>query len=475
MDPATAFAQLQRTRLPAAWAADRPGSGVPHTVVALPSFSLDSSVYEHYGDRVPPLENRFLHCLLLLRRPEVRLVYLSSRPVPPAVLDGYLAMLPPDAVERLHLLSPGDDSARALACKVLDRPDLVAAVRAVAASGPAVIEAWNVTEAERDLALALDIPVFGTAPELRSLATKSNGRRLFRGAGVPVPRGVEDVHDVAEVAAAIAALRADGPLPGGVVVKLDDSVAGDGNVVLPAAALDGDVAAVVAAALPPWYVEVLRRGGIVEERVTGTDFRSPSCQADVTPDGDVVVLATHEQRLGGPDAQVYEGCSCPADPGYAAELARHTTTTGRALAAEGARGRFAVDFVVCRDASGWRVVALEINLRKGGTTHTLGLTRLLAGATYDAEAGTLRDPGGRPVHYAATDNLVDPAWQQRTPSEVRAALERAGLSYDPATGTGVVPHLLDCLPVDGRMGYTAIGPDPTSVADLERRLLDALR
>ena len=472
MDPQAAFAELQR-RLPAAWAADRPGSGVAHTVVALPSFSLDRRVYDHYGDRVPPLENRFLHCLLLLRRPEVRIVYLSSRPVPPAVLDGYLALLPPTAAERLVLISPDDASARPLARKLLDRADLVTQVRA-AAHPTAVVEAWNVTDAERDLALALDIPVFGTAPELRPLATKSNGRRLMRDAGVPVPRGIEDVHSPDDVAAAVSELLADGPLPAGVVVKLDDSVAGDGNVVLPAAALGGDVRGAVDSALPEWYVEALRGGGVVEERIAGTDFRSPSCQADLTPAGEVVVLATHEQRLGGPDAQVYEGCSCPADPGYAPQLAAHTVATGRALAAAGAVGRFAVDFVACRSGGTWQLHALEINLRKGGTTHTLGITRLLTAATYDAATGVLVTPAGGTVHYAATDNLVDPRWRARTPDEVRALVAGAALAYDDATGSGVVPHLLDCLPVDGRMGYTAIGPDAAAVAALETRLLDAL-
>jgi hypothetical protein len=52
---------------------------------------------------------------------------------------------------------------------------------------------------------------------------------------------------------------------------------------------------------------------------------------------------------------------------------------GVELARNGAMGRFAVDFVVSRQSSvdSWDVYGLEINLRKGGTTHTLGVVRLL--------------------------------------------------------------------------------------------------
>ena len=43
---------------------------------------------------------------------------------------------------------------------------------------------------------------------------------------------------------------------------------------------------------------------------------------------------------------------------------------GRRLAELGALGRFAVDFVVVQDNTGaWTPYAIELNLRKGGTTH----------------------------------------------------------------------------------------------------------
>ena len=110
----------------------------------------------------------------------------------------------------------------------------------------------------------------------------------------------------------------------GVVVKHDDSGAGDGNAVLD---LRGDIRAAVEG-LPAWYRRDLAAGGVVEERISGAEFSSPSAQVDVLPDGRVVLLATHEQELDGKDGQVYVGCRFPADPAYAAEIGRHAVATG---------------------------------------------------------------------------------------------------------------------------------------------------
>ena len=476
-DAAERYLALQR-RLPAAWEADRAGSRVPRVVIALPSYSLDRNVLSHYGARVAPLENRFLYAALRTADFASRVVYLSSRPVDPEVFDAYLSLVPAadhaTIRARTLLVSPDDESIGPLAAKVLARPDLIDEVRRFISDDLALIEPWNVTEAERDLALALDVPMNGTDPRLWRLATKSEGRRLFRASGVSHPAGVEDVTSVEEVVAAVRQMRSAGAAPAGVVVKLDDSVAGDGNVVLSAEKLDAGVETAVHAALPDWYAPLLRAGGVVEELVAGDGFSSPSGQGEVLPNGDVQVLSTHDQRLGGESGQVFEGCSFPARDAYASEVAECVAVVGRALRAKGAIGRFAVDLAVARAGSSWRVAALEINLRKGGTTHPFGVTRLLSGGRYDPPTNRFVLPDGSTRCYGATDNLVDDAWKGRKPAEAVQLLRHAGLAYDSAEVTGVIPHLLDCLAIDGRMGYTAIGRDRAHVAELEKRLFTAL-
>ena len=481
-----AFERVQ-AKLVEAWRADLPGSETDHLVVALPSYSVDATLLAHYAERLPALEQRYLVSILLLSNPHTRLAYLSCTTPPSYVVDAYLALLPDsirdDARRRLTVIGVGDPSPRPLATKILARPDLIEHLRRLGGDRPVLVEPWNVTATERDLAVALDMPLYGSPPELWRLCTKSGGRRLFREEGVPLPPGEEDLRRLDAVTTAIAHLRREDPQLPAVVVKLDDSASGDGNAVidlegLPAPGHEGELGAVGRRlqALPGWYVETLgHQGGVVEARISGEDFRSPSAQLTVTPTGEVVVLSTHDQVLGGHAGQVYQGCRFPADPAYAAEMARMAAVVGKRLAREGVVGRLAVDFVAVKGRRGWELYALEVNLRKGGTTHPFATARLLLGGQYDPDAGEFRDTDGRSKYYVATDNLVDPGWRSLDPERVLHAILDAGLGFRRSTRTGVVPHMLSGLPIDGRFGLTAMGDSPEESQALHDQVAEVVQ
>jgi hypothetical protein len=354
---------------------------------------------------------------------------------------------------------------------MLDRPDLIKQLRSHFGARPVVIESWNVTEHEVAIAEQLQAPMNGLDPALRHLGFKSAGRRLFAAAVVPVPYGREDVRTIDDVVAAIEAIRTARPRIASVVVKHDDSGAGDGNAVInvPEASnepSDTDVIRRRVEVLPEWYVTDLR-GGVVEELITGTDFASPSVQIDLLPDAEVVVLATHEQVLGGSDGQIYTGCVFPANPAYAAELARYGQAIGESLAANGVARRASVGFAAARDESGRRnLYALEVNLRKGGTTHPYAALRNLVPGSYDAAAGRWVAQDGNPRACRTTDNLVDESWIGMPAREVIDAVDAAGLGFDHRTGTGVVLHMLSGRGIDGRLGLTAFAHDPVTAEAL---------
>ena len=121
-------------------------------------------------------------------------------------------------------------------------------------------------------------------------------------------------------------------------MKLDDAVSGFGNAVvdLRGARDAAEMRRRVGrprpendALDPDGYLEELERdGGIVEERISGAEFRRPSVQVRASPEGSTEVLSTHDQILGGPTGQTYFGCKLPADPGYAVQLGQY----GRAIA-----------------------------------------------------------------------------------------------------------------------------------------------
>jgi len=477
------FIALQ-ARLPPSLEVQTPGSTIPHVSVAVPSFSLSDTVLTHYAPLLGALEHRYLLPALVLRHvPGGEYVLVTSSQPADEVLDYYARLADPDHPEdirrRLHIAHVPDSGPHGVTTKLLNRPDLIDDLRTMIAGRPAVIEPWNVTDDEAQLAMALGVPVNGTSPDLWPLGFKSRGRRLFREAGVPTPEGVEGVRDRAEVAGAIAAIRRARPQLDKVVVKQDNSAAGDGNLIVPTqrddrpipveqlreSCLDG---------APDWFADDLRSGGVVEELMVGTTVNSPSCQLDISPDGTVTVLSTHEQQLGGDNGQVYTGCSFPARPEYAGILAEHALAVGKQLAAAGALGRAGVDFLAVLGQGRWRVYALEINLRRGGTTHPLTVLSELVPGRYDAPGGCWRADDGSTRDYHSSDRLQDEAWTGMSAAEAIAAIADAGIAFDHATGTGVVLHMMNGLQVDGRVGVTAIGVDEAQAGDLFDRTRAAL-
>jgi len=323
----------------------------------------------------------------------------------------------------------------------------------------------------------LGVPVNGTPPLLRNRAFKSAGRRLCQAAGVPVPLGREDVRSVDGILAAIHELRSERPGLKGVLVKLDDSASGDGNTsidLLSAEATDDGLRHRLTG-LPSWYLQDLANGAAVEELVSGMWFSSPSAQVEMQPGGVVKAIATHEQVLGGEAGQTYLGCRFPADPAYAAEIARHAQAVSEQLAHAGARGRCAIDFVAVGLAGGGHsVAAVDINLRKGGTTHPYAVLRNLVPGAYDAEKGEWVASDGTPRSYVATDNAVDPAWRGVSALDLVEHVRSAGVEFDAKKGTGAVLHMLSGLGIDGRFGMTAIGRSRQEADEIYEAVLTAV-
>jgi len=275
---------------------------------------------------------------------------------------------------------------------------------------------------------------------------------------------------------------AEHPGTASMIVKLNDGVAGNGNATVDLRDVDGGRRELVAERVAVLELEsptltrdeywdrFARDGGIVEERVTGTELRSPSVQLRVLPDGQVELLSTHDQLLGGPSGQRYIGCTFPADPAYSRLISGPAEVIGRRLAAEGVLGRFAVDFVVVRDDAGeWEAHAIELNLRKGGTTHPFLTLQFLTDGRYDGPSGRFLTSTGAERHLVATDHLESPALRALRVGDLFDAVARHRLHFDQSRETGVVFHMISCLTELGRVGLTAVGSTPDEAMDIFRR------
>ena len=478
--PNEEFAELQK-RLRALWPSVtlRSIGDVERTVVVVHSLSLD--VPEQLVPVFPAYEERFL-CLVLslLRSRRSRVIYVTSQPILPRLVDYYFGLVPeldtPGARGRFSVVSLVDGRNVPLTRKLLARPGAVDRIRALVAQPElALLLPFATSPDEVELAVRLGVPLYGADPDLAWLGTKTGSRRVFAEEGVPHARGF-DVGSERDVLSALRELASETA-----ILKLDRGVSGLGNALvnvesaLGAGALAGSLALEDTEARVEEYLRALAdQGGIVEERIEGDDFRSPSAQLRISPSGQVEILSTHDQVLGGPHGQTYFGCRFPADDGYAARIAVEALKVGRRLAREGVIGRCAVDFVAVRQNTDWQPYAIEINLRCGGTTHPFMALSTLTDGLYDPLAGEFRTRLGDIKHYVATDHLDAPAYSALTPDDLLDVVNERSLGWDAERETGVALHMVSALAVAGRVGLTAIGDTPSEAQALYRELKQTL-
>src|SRR6266511_129745 len=424
----TRFAELQ-AKFKSLWPAVtlRSIGDVERTCVVVHSISFD--VPDHLIPVFPAYEERFL-CLVLslLRAPRSRVVYVTSQPIHPRVLDYFFALVPEldtqEARSRFFTVSLVDSRNEPLSQKLLARPRAIRRIRSLIGDPElAFVLPFCMTDHEAALAVELGLPIYGSDPALNWLGTKKGSRTVFADEGVSgLGNALIDLADL------------DGRDPFS-ALELEDSELSTHEY---AAALDAE-------------------GGIVEQRIEGEMFRSPSVQLRISPAGQVDIMSTHDQVLGGPHGHTYFGCHFPADPEYAADIAAEGLKVGRRLAREGAIGRASVDFVTVMTGDGWRPYAVEINLRCGGTTHPLFALTALTDGVYEPLSGEYRTRLGDLKHYAATDHLDSPTYQSLTPDDLFDVVAEQAVGWDNERETGVVLHMASALAVAGRIGLTAVG------------------
>ena len=464
------------------------------TIVVVPSISgeLNTSL----GGMAQAYEERFLFLLFLLRQPRARLIYATGQAIDQSIIDYYLDLLPgvisSHARKRLFAVSPMDASPVPLSQKLLERPRMIEKIRALIPDPErAHLVPYNTTELERDLAIALGIPMYGADPRFFEIGSKSGCRKLFEELGVRHPLGVEDLHSFDDLVRAIGELRGHKPEIQQVLVKSNEGAGGLGNALVdiegiaaPGSANEAaDIASRVkgmtfddpSTRVDIYLADVEKGGGIVEERIKGSDFRSPSVQLRVTPLGDLEILSTHDQLLGGPSGQTYLGCVFPADPGYAVAITEEARKVGERLASLGVVGRFALDFVTVKKPDGsWDHFAIELNLRKGGTTHPFLTLQFLTDGSYDPATATFTAPSGQTKCFVASDHVESHAYKGLTPEDLFDIAVKDRLHFDHARQRGIVYHMISAISSEGRTGITAVGDSPEDAMSIYEEALAAI-
>jgi pheganomycin biosynthesis PGM1-like protein/ATP-grasp domain-containing protein len=491
LSPEQEIADFERLkpRLRELWSALSAREEESYTSVVIPSLTLDQTELSKL-EAASFYEERLLFLLIRLRNPQAHMVYVTSQPIHPLILEYYFQLLvgipASHARSRLTLLCAHDASPRSLTEKILERPRLIQRIRyGISNPSRAFMTVFNSTPLERKLAVLLGIPLNGVDPQLTGLGTKSGSRKLFREAGVPLPEGIEDLRSEEDIVAALDTLRERRPGIRRAVLKLDDSFSGEGNAIFryPKSSWRGairDALAGLAFSVPTEPDHYRRKfsemGGIVEEFLDYPEWASPSVQLRIDPQGEVVLLSTHDQILGGAANQVYQGCRFPAAEPYRRRIQEAARRVGEALAQRGVVSRFGIDFFVGRRAeeAEWKIFALEINLRIGGTTHPFLALQFLTGGHLDPESGAFSSPGGLAKFYRSTDNLKSETYRGLCPEDLIDITTINHLHYSHGTETGVLFHMVGALSQFGKLGLTAIGNSPEQAEAIYANALEVL-
>jgi PGM1 C-terminal domain len=454
-----------------------------YDILVIPSFSVDQQV----GDKVAGFlhyEERLLFSLIRLRNPLTRVIYITALPLCPIVIDYYLQLLPgipfSHARDRLLLISTYDGSLKPLTQKILNRPRLVEKIRRALRPNRSYMVCYNSTDLEQQLSLKLGIPLLAASPEVLKWGSKSGSRRIFAEAGIAHPDGSYTVNNVTDLIQELWQLWQRQPDLQRIVVKLNEGFSGEGNALLdlrpiqnytPGQSNEAETKAALSKQLEnmsfqgtgeTWATfspRITELGAIVEAFIEGEIKRSPSVQGYIRPSGEVEIISTHDQILGGVDGQVYEGCYFPASVDYRIEIQELGLQVGEILAAKGAIERYGVDFIAVQDPATkkWDLQAIEINLRKGGTTHPFMTLRLLTNGSFDYDTGNYLSQRNQEKYYIATDNLQKAQYQGLLPNDLMDIIAQERLHFDSSSLTGTVFHLMGALSEFGKLGLTSIG------------------
>jgi PGM1 C-terminal domain len=464
-------------------------------ILVVPSLSLDRGELAKIEGCIH-YEERLLFSLMRLSNPRTRLIYVTSVPLAPIAIDYYLQLLPgipfSHARERLLLFSTDDYSLQPLTQKILDRPRLLNRIKQALRPDRSVMFCYNSTAIERNLALKLDVPLYALDPDLLYWGTKAGSRQIFAECGLPHPDGSKLVFNDRDLAIVAADLWMRQPQLQRLVIKLNEGFSGEGNAILDLRTLGNphnhsERVEAINLAFPQlsfqghgetwksFQVKIGHLGAIVEAFVEGAGKQSPSVQGCINPMGTVEILSTHDQILGGPDGQIFLGCQFPAAASYRLQLQDLGLEIGKNLAAKGAIERFAVDFIAVPTTDDkWDLHAIEINLRKGGTTHPFMTLKFLTNGYYRLDDGLFYSQQGKPKYYIASDNLQHPQYRGLLPNDLMDIIAHHRLHFDTSTETGTVFHMMGYLSEFGKVGLTSIGNSLAEAQEIYHKVEEVL-
>jgi hypothetical protein len=460
------------------------------TFVVVPGLNHPKSVDLSGVSGLESYEERMLFFLFLLKYKNTKIVYVVSKGFSQDLIDYYVWQISDaqsdyqEKISRLTIIEIDDDRKISLTQKILENAKNITRIKkAIGDPKTSFLRCYNPTKQERKLALKLGIPLFGSDQKFDFVGTKSGARKVFRLSKANVVPGISDISTFTKLCDSISQLAKKYPETKRMMIKRNYSSSGKGNCIfllgamLESEAVDlkkiskDDLTKLIKRNFESFanyqnpntnYEEYKQRfnitGGIVELYIESENKYSPSTQAIISSNHNYRIVSTHEQILGGEDKQLYLGCEFPSLDSHRKLIIKEGEKIVGWLAKKGIVGNFAIDYVVTYDKD-WKnpkVFPIEINLRKGGTTHPFRITYFLTGARYNKNTGLLQC-GKVPIYYHSMDFIESEKYKKLTPAELIKAVSGSKISFNKDTKKGVLLFMPGMITEFGRFGAVCIG------------------
>lgn len=435
-------------------------------------------------------EERMLFFLFLLKNKRTRIIYVTSKGFNKNLFEYHLSLISSnqedlrDKFERLvHIEIDGPPNV-SLIQKILQSKEAVFKLnQAISDPENTFLRCYNPTDVERALSLELEIPLFGSNQKFDFIGTKSGGRKVFKLSGANIIPGYSDISNFPELCLAMAKLAKKYPETKRLMIKENYRASGKGNAVFYLNSFLTEMGVKIRSCAPIEIAKLIEdnfkkyvvfqnakeklsnyitdfnnNGGIVELYIEGNIKYSPSTQVIISSSGKFRISSTHEQVLGGPDKQVYLGCTFPAMDSHRRQIIKKGEKIASWLAKRGIVGNFAIDYVVIYsdEKSAPIVYPIEINLRKGGTTHPFRIASYMTGAKYYAKTGILKTSQSS-IFYKAMDFIQSEKYKGIKPNEIIELVSRSRISFSKNLKKGILIYMPGMIEKYGRFGAICIG------------------
>ncbi len=453
-------------------------------------------------------EERMLFILLLLKYKNTKIIYVTSENFDVSLFDYYLGLIsnkPKEIAEmksRLAHIEVKQGQYLSLTERIYNSQGALNKIaRAITNYKTTVLRCYNPTVIERKLAVKIGIPLFGSAEKFDYVGSKSGGRKVFKLADLNVIPGITNLKNFTELYGAIAKMMRDYPKFKRLVIKLEQSASGRGNCLFSVENFleDNDVEISVRTDLTKlsalikknfqkycrleaddlemerYIREFNRIGGIVEGYIDGKIKYSPSTQLFLSTEGSVSIVSTHEQILGGRDGQKYLGCTFPALDAHRKLIIKEAKKVGDWMVKKGMVGHFSIDFVTVKSVESEipKIFPIEINLRKGGTTHPFRIAYYLTKSKYNKRDGILYC-GKTPIYYMARDVIESEKYKVFSSAELIKTVDKSKISFNKNTKKGVLIYMPGMISEYGRFGALAVGHTKEEAESYFKRMIKAV-